>query len=232
MKNFYRVIKYLLAMTVMIALVILLAACATIPYSQDIPAKVVEWNEINVWKVMTDTERATAFWIDGNHLITACHAVDKAKRISVQHSSRQWTVYATTEYCNDLLDIAILKYASGKKDDLQGFTPLPMVIADETPKRGARVYSAGYTLSKIMQLNPGYIQDVMKWGLAFSVPTEKGDSGSPVIRYIDGVITVVGVRIAVAAYEVKFGIDLNITYIAFMAPLENLRTALKEYYGA
>ena len=83
MKNFWRIIKYLLAMTVMIALVIILAACATIPYSPDIPAKVVEWSETNVWKLKTDTDRATAFWIDGNHLITARHAVDKAKRISV-----------------------------------------------------------------------------------------------------------------------------------------------------
>ena len=223
MKNFWRIIKYLLAMTVMIALVIILAACATIPYSQDIPEKVVEWNETNSWKVIAGETTGTTFWLTEDTLITACHIVDEVEKIFVQSPNKDHLVSVEKVACSSVYDLALLKF----NDEPIDFKPLPTIIAPEMPRRGTVLYSGGYALGKSMMLTKGYLQTQQDKGYITSVSTVGGDSGAPVVMFKDGKVLVVGVRVAVMVLPMGLFKDI-ITHISRMKGSAQLIEFLKE----
>ncbi|EJL83553.1 hypothetical protein PMI15_02566 [Polaromonas sp. CF318] len=143
------------------------------------PEQLFERLSPSIWVVRTfdDTGRqiatGSAVVIQAGSLITNCHVLIKARKVSV---TRENVAYgATLQYADPARDLCQLKVAN--------FNAPPVIIATETPKVGSRVYAIGNPRGMEMTISDGLLSGIRRADddefivLQITVPISPGSSG-------------------------------------------------------
>ncbi len=197
----------------------------------DIPQSVVEWAQTNVWHIYNregyTTPNASSFWIDSQHLLTACHVVRSGSKAFIQDLGRH--VYQDVEIlsCDEETDVALL-YCKGCT-----YPILPTTWYSKELKVGKGVWGAGYPLGFNLVITQGHYQGVhtnndIEYDI-FTAPTINGDSGSPYLTLEEGMVAVAGIRIAVRMENVSgFGYTKQaITHLNSALPTKKILDLLR-----
>ncbi len=176
---------------------VLLTGCATAPPDKNIPQAIIDWSELNIYKVDTSKGKrrggGTAWWVGPDHLITACHVVTGYETATVEDRLQRFVLPVKVISCDEDTDIAILEYSE------PGSVPLkPTIFA--TAHTGERVYATGFSFGFIFNTQLGHWQYPRNGLNGISTETVSGDSGSPVLIYKNNVVYVVGMRVSVMSY--------------------------------
>lgn len=181
--------------------------CSSPRGPQDIPPEVVSWSYDNVYNLRYgEQKRGSTFWINQNHLITACHVVNK------DTGDKQWIarsydwkikIPVKVEMCDTGSDLALLSALTPNPRKVQ-----KTYIQTKLPVMGKQLFASGYPHLYGLLITHGHYQGI-DWseftknppGIAHYVtaPTISGDSGSPLLDYSRGRVYVVGVRQKVSA---------------------------------
>lgn len=179
-----------------ILLCLLLAGCATTSGYARIPDQVTEWLESNSWRVETSYSGGSGFWVDGRFL-TACHIVSTTPVAYIHNIDRSRLTLTKVESCDLSLDIAILKPIDSPNNTMEGFKPLPIKLAVETPRPGTLIYSAGWHMGGPFGYTYGVLNSLSKDGYEAEMHMVYGDSGSPVLALRDGRIELIGILLSI-----------------------------------
>jgi hypothetical protein len=172
---------------------VLLTSCATIQYEpRDIPDQVIEWSNEHVYRLETESDIGTGFWVDNTHMVTACH-VSTSNNMLAKNRSNTHTTLMKEIFCDSESDLAILKCV-----DCVDFVISPVELEAQPLEQGSLVYGSGYALASDLWISVGRWQYAVPEGYLVDINTTVGDSGSPVLRIKSGNINVVGVRTASA----------------------------------
>ena len=209
--------------TTLVALVILFAS--VIPASADsIPEQVVSWFESNVVKIIVGRGTGSGFFVAPDTIVTACHVVEgwHGAMITQVDSTKR---YATTiKACDTINDLAVLKVRDVILDSV--YTEL----ATKLPRVGEQTYGAGYPLGMPLLIVEGHWQRVSPYGkenYTNTTYTLPGDSGSPLVIWEDGLVKVVGVRVAMLEAGEPNNQHL-FPHISFIVPVTILQEFLDE----
>lgn len=177
---------------------ILISLFVSVVSANDIPKPIVDYAETNVWQVM-DEDRGgsgSGFWLNETTFMTACHVVNGSELVYVTDVNLQYIVYLDVTACDEELDLALLKYTYPEPIEFN----IKQTVIGDYPNRGKAVYSPGYPLGGTMLITYGHWQGGMhpldpSFDSFVTLPTTFGDSGSPVLALIDGVVNIVGIRV-------------------------------------
>ena len=174
----------------------LILALISFPAAANIPAEIVKWSKAHVFKVKVNGGSGSAFFISDTKAITACHVVDQNVVVRVFNATSSY--HMVVEKCNRELDLSVLSLRAGEK---VGFKAS---INPDQPALGLTLYAPGYPLGYRLNIGTGHAQSQYNGSIFFTTtPTMKGDSGSPVLSLVSGVIQVEGVRIAIMGTSPK-----------------------------
>ena len=228
--------------TAFAAALLFLAGCVTSPKSYDLPPEVVQWSQDNVYLVNADKGTGSGFWYDNETFLTACHVVsyswmsytwDETNKKMIKKDHFEVDVEAIIHSydnkdnyhmavisCDKEKDIAILKpwskWSNKKKTKI---APIP--------KQGKAVWGPGYPLAMRLTITEGHWQskDAGPYDYLVTSPTIFGDSGSPVVSFVDGEIQIVGMRQAIRGER---GMGMY-THLALVAAGPTLLEHLDQY---
>lgn len=203
-------------------LALTMGACSTLPVEQnrDIPTPAVQLLHHNVFQISVNGGYGSGFWIDSDTMITACHVVGKEyyvyERNEVTKELDVTTVFEIAEValaydntgfyaeymipvsCDRDQDIAILK----RTDSRTEYEPIILPIYSGNIPIGKTLYGGGFALGGGLTITVGHYQGSVKHPdyttySRNSTPTIMGDSGSPLIAFIDNHWYYVGIRQAI-----------------------------------
>ena len=162
----------------------------------NIPNQILNWSNDHVYKIQAPWSFGSGFFVSDTLLVTACHVVE-GQEVVRAYNHKDFTIL-TVISCNKKTDLAVLKRV---KPITTGFK---VEINSEIPKQGLKLYGAGYPLALPMIISTGHAQNKYEDFYFSTTPTSSGDSGSPVLSLVDGIVKVEGVRLAVMINNRKF----------------------------
>lgn len=170
----------------------------------DIPAQVVSWAKSNAYKVLTGRGSGSGWWLNEHHLITNCHVVDGFDTAVVVNWDNTKVLPVKVAKCDKERDLALLTYF-----DNDVYTPnvQETVISAESVPYGTGIWGLGYPLGYPMHITQGHVTSKSHYKTIYTQvtsPTVFGDSGSAAVALIDGKVTVIGVRAAIAGVPGRF----------------------------
>jgi len=178
---------------VLLAAIVVLGVWLPRAEAEALPQEIVEWTESNVVKVIVGADSGgTAFFIDVDKLLTACHVVVNWNTVYIIKSDTRYK--AEVKACDEGSDLALLKLTEDIPDSL------PTVIGVQDPDPGAIVYGSGHPFGLPLVTVPGHFQRLSPFAGGQYMNTTHvmpGDSGGPLLVCIDGNVIVVGVRVSV-----------------------------------
>lgn len=209
--------------TVLLAALLALTGCTT-KYPLDYDGEAMQWIQTHVWKITSGNNTGSGFWVDNDTMLTACHVVSShwqsaeknpetgvlewtdhyriAETVNVRDDWGMYIENLDVLYCDFEQDIAILK----RQEIRSEFAVDPLSVYTGWTPVGKRLYAGGYPVGMSLTLTQGYWQgpvQIPSWNTYHRVSTLTifGDSGSPLLAYIDGSLQIVGIRQAVRVIE-------------------------------
>jgi len=207
--------KWITSLGVIASLLISLGCSTQQIASRDIPLPVVQWAEVNVWKVLTERGAGSGCWVNDKTLITNCHVVIGEDVVLVQNYNWKHTLAVDVDSCNTDTDIAVLTYNG---DPVEGIELQETHLDNSTPREGTFLYGPGYPLGHRLVITTGHLQYKIDKGYAVTVLTIMGDSGSPALMWDGKRVSVIGIRSGIMAISQGW-------YKSFISHLTLLRPA-------
>ena len=209
-----------------VVLAFIIASCTTMP-DGSIPRKIQTWAETNVWQVDTFRSTGSGFWISNTAFLTNCHVVFGSDAVTVENNDRSLVLPMTVKVCDRDADIALLEYKQGDVP----FSPLPTIIAKESPENGQILYGPGYPLAGGLVLTTGhYMGHDIRWGNRAIITNDVifGDSGSPALM-LDwrGRVVVVGIRSGMRGFRNGYS-TFFVTHISSIKDSHQVSKFLRE----
>ena len=179
-----------------------------------VPDPVVQWAEENVYKVLPDMGGSgSGFWVDEETFMTACHVVsymyyqwEQGKEGSPWRKKEVFVIdeMATVKSHDELENYAMMVISCDRETDLAILKPIAKKnlgaggVVNGVPERGTAVWGPGYPLGMGLTITTGHWQSHdQKYDYLITTPTIFGDSGSPAVILEDGVVKIVGMRVAI-----------------------------------
>lgn len=199
--------------------IIWLTGMAVTAATSNVPPEIIKWSQHNVMQVVTAAGTGSGFWIDEGVGVTACHVVSKTLLIYNRDEKTgemiKTTIFEIIENviihnwdykhearieilsCDTETDIAIFRLKD--KRDVRPVFQFTRTYG-HIQEYGDAVYCPGYGMSLNLHITTGHYQGremgYKEYDL-LTCNTVWGDSGSPAIALVDGVVVFVGVRQAV-----------------------------------
>ena len=211
----------------LLLIVLLLAGCATTGGYSRLPDQVTEWLEHNTWRVEAPKSGGTGFWFNGT-FITACHIVEKFPVAYIHNIDRTEMTLANVSSCDSVYDIAVLTPTDHPNNMTAGFEPYPIKLADEMPRPGTLVYSAGWETGGPLGFSYGVLNSKSDYGYEAAMQMVYGDSGSPALALRDGQVELIGIMISFTMIRKPTG-DIPVFGSSTMVGAEAIRAALEKY---
>lgn len=173
--------------------VFLIAGCTD---NNDIPNDVKTFFKQSVMNIDIPKGGGTGTFITPDIVLTNCHVIKAKKTAILSTYDKALTFTGEVIACDKEKDLALIRC------DCKDYLPFIIPITSKVPELGTYVYSGGYGVTNILGILDGFIQGQSTVGhYQISVPIAPGDSGSPVIAYINNQLKIVGVRSSVMALE-------------------------------
>jgi len=219
----------------------LMVSGAVSSHSADIPHEITEWSETNVWLVKTSQGSGSAFFLTPDLAITACHVVDSGQHnlddelmvFGVNNLTTE-VLQFRVEHCNKDTDIAVLTvHEFSERPKNVAVTRLEMKVPDQ----GTAVWGTGYPLGGDLVITQGHLQRPVelniegRMGYIITANTIMGDSGSPVVRVVDGEVQVVGLRLAIKGVPMFIGFarfNSYLPHLTLMGTAFNIHKAITD----
>ena len=215
-----------------LAPLIFLAGCVSYGDSNDIPEKVVQWSQDNVWKVHAGRGSGSGFALDNDTVITACHVVSQVDKDDVlglylTNDMDTRLIWMSVHACDTETDVAILKRHFG--DKLQAST----TILHQGLPQGRAVYGAGYPMGTQLLITQGHMQQVLQGHpqvrKSITAATIPGDSGSPALAIVNGEVVVVGIRVSIRVLQWAWRNVQLVPYFAAISPTKSIVKVLRDF---
>lgn len=202
-----------------LCLALFLGLSSATAHNNNVPKEVLKYAHDSIYEVRTEAGMGSGFWVDDNTFVTACHVVSQTllsyerdektgemiktteteimQEVFVNESQGWLRVPVTVVSCDTAQDLAILKpeYSYTHRADV-----LP-VYTGVVPV-GTEVFGVGYPLGINLITTQGYWQGVYRYDNMRNIitaPTISGDSGSPVLAFVEGKWQIIAIRQAIVA---------------------------------
>lgn len=149
---------------------------------RDIPLRVVNFAETNVWKVKHEImgiSHGSGFWVNDTTMITACHVVNGQDVVFATNWDRTKGTPLDVLICNYKKDWALLKINVNDAPIDGVLEP----IVSHVPKPGTSVITIGYPGDAPLYMTWGHYQRKKNGLHYYTAPTVGGNSGGPLVTY-------------------------------------------------